>query len=99
MSSLADEVRVAELAGFEVLDVENLRPHYARTCRSWAGRLQANAAKCRQLVDEITYRTWLLYLSASAVNFEAGNLAIHQVLLAKRGVSSPRHLTREYMYG
>jgi cyclopropane-fatty-acyl-phospholipid synthase len=25
-------------------------------------------------------RTWLLYLAASAVNFDSGELAIHQVL-------------------
>ena len=36
-----------ERAGWEVLDVENLRLHYARTCRQWAERLQARADEAR----------------------------------------------------
>jgi hypothetical protein len=43
-----------------------------------------------------TYRIWLLYLAASSVNFEAGDIEIHQVLFAKRGAARP--LTRDYMY-
>jgi len=93
---LADVVRVAELEGFDVLDVENLRPHYALTCRAWVERLQQNASACLKAVDETTYRTWLLYLAGAAEGFEDGMTSVCQVLLAKR--SGPRtHLTREYM--
>ncbi len=94
---LSDVIREAELSGFEVLDVENIRPHYALTCRAWVERLQANADACRQLVDEETYRTWLIYLAGSAVNFEDGDLDVHQVLLARRG-SRMRPLTRDYIF-
>lgn len=94
---LPDVIREAESAGFEVLDVENLRPSYALTCRAWVDRLQKNAASCRRLVDEETYRTWLLYLAGSAVNFEDGHLDVHQILLARRD-SGARPLTREYMF-
>ena len=40
---VSEVIRSAEEAGFEVLDLENLRPHYALTCRAWVTRLQAAA--------------------------------------------------------
>jgi cyclopropane-fatty-acyl-phospholipid synthase len=95
---LEEMVHAAERAGFEVLDIENLRPHYALTCRAWVARLQANAAACLEAVDTETYRTWLLYLAGSANNFEQGASDIYQMLLAKRSTAQVRHLRREYMY-
>jgi cyclopropane-fatty-acyl-phospholipid synthase len=97
LSHLSDVIREAENAGFEVLDVENLRPHYALTCREWVRRLQENEDDCLQLTDGETYRTWLLYLAASALYFETGSLDIHQVLMTRRG-GAPHHWTRAYMY-
>jgi cyclopropane-fatty-acyl-phospholipid synthase len=97
LAHLSDVIRVAELAGLEVLDVEDLRPHYALTCRAWVARLQRNASACLRAVDQATYRTWLLYLAAAAASFENGLTSVCQLLLAKR--SSPvRRLTREYMH-
>lgn len=96
--SLADVIAEASRAGFETVDVENLRPHYALTCRAWVQRLQSSEAKCIALVGEVTYRTWLLYLAASAANFEDGFTEIHQVLFAKRGSHGRRWLTREFLY-
>ena len=95
--NLHDAVRSAELAGFEVLDVENLRRHYARTCRAWVDRLTARRELCLKTVDPSTWRTWLVYLAGSAVAFEAGDLGLHQILLAKRGASAAP-ATRDYMY-
>lgn len=69
---LADVVREAELAGFGVLGMKNLRQDYALTCHAWVDRLVQNAETCIALTGEVTYRTWLLYLAASAVNFEDG---------------------------
>lgn len=97
LARLSDVIRTAELAGFEVLDVEDLRPHYALTCRAWVQRLRQNAAGCLEVVDATTYRTWLLYLAGCAINFEAGFASVCQLLLAKRD-SPARRLTREYMY-
>jgi cyclopropane-fatty-acyl-phospholipid synthase len=95
---LSELLRAAGRAGFEVLDVENLRPHYARTCRAWVERLLAHEQACRRLVGSAVHRTWVLYLTASALNFEAGQLDVHQVLLAKRSSPGPRRWTRAYMY-
>ncbi len=95
---LSDVVREAENAGFEVLDVENLRPHYALTCRAWVARLQQHAEQCLHLVGLETHRTWLLFLAASADSFEQGEIDVYQVLLAKRAGPRTRRLTRGYMY-
>ena len=93
LAHLSDVIRAAELTGFEVLDVEDLRPHYALTCRRWVERLQRNAAACLETVDRTTYRTWLLYLAGSAASFEDGLTSVSQLLLAKRR-SPRRRLTR-----
>jgi len=81
---LSEVVRDAERAGFEVVSMEDVRRHYARTCRAWLASLTANAAACRRLVDEVTYRTWVLYLAASAVNFEDGRIGCVEVVFSKR---------------
>lgn len=93
---LIDVIRCAEQAGFEVIDVENLRPHYALTCKAWVENLKRNRAQCLEHVDMQTYRTWLLYLAAMTVSFDVGETEIHQSVLVKRG--APRPLTRDYMY-
>lgn len=95
---LDEVVRQAEIAGFEVLDVENLRPHYALTCRAWVERLRANEEACRGLVGGKVYRTWLLYLAASAVCFADGYTDVYQVLMAKRSSPTPRRLSRRDLY-
>jgi cyclopropane-fatty-acyl-phospholipid synthase len=94
---LSETIRAAEEVGFEVLDVENLRPHYARTCREWERRLAERREAALKLVDEPDYRAWRIWLAASSVSFEQGYSSIHQILLAKAD-EPRRRLTREYMY-
>jgi cyclopropane-fatty-acyl-phospholipid synthase len=78
------EVNVmAEDAGFEVRDVENLREHYALTLRNWVNRLADQREEAIKVSNEVTYRTWRLYMSASVYGFESGNINVNQTLLAK----------------
>jgi len=95
---LSEIVRAAGRAGFEVLDIENLRLHYARTCRKWVERLLAHEQTCRNLVGGRIFRTWVLYLAASSLSFESGWTDVCQVLLAKRSNPAARHWTRKYLY-
>ena len=95
---LTEMLSAAEYAGFEALDVENLRPHYALTCQHWVQRLQLHQSACLATVSPETYRTWLLYLAASAVAFERGLTDVYQILLARRSPRQRRRLTREDMY-
>jgi cyclopropane-fatty-acyl-phospholipid synthase len=72
-----------ERAGFEIHDVEGLRPHHALTLRHWVQRLEANRDAALREVDEPTYRVWRLYMAACALDFEAGTLGIYQILASK----------------
>lgn len=88
-----------ERARFEITDVENLRPHYALTLRHWAGALERRHGEALAHVSEATYRVWRLYMSCCALDFEAGEISIYQILAAKRaatGVALP--LTRRHLY-
>ncbi len=80
---LDDVVREGERAGFDVVGVRDLRLQYARTCRCWVENLQRNADRCRALVGNAAYRTWLLYLAASAVSFERRHTGASQVLFSR----------------
>jgi cyclopropane-fatty-acyl-phospholipid synthase len=80
---LDDVVREGERAGFEVVAMEDFRLNYALTCRAWTRNLEKRADACRRLAGDSTYRTWLLYLAASAVSFEDGLTGAAQVLFAR----------------
>jgi cyclopropane-fatty-acyl-phospholipid synthase len=100
LASVSETLTEMERAGWEILDVEGLRLHYARTCRQWVERLCARADEARALAGERTYRTWRLYLTCSAVAFEGASIGLYQVLTRKHRDplvgTAPR--TRELLY-
>lgn len=67
-------------AGFEVRDVESLREHYAITLRHWVANLERHWEDAVAAVGVARARVWLLYMAGSAVNFDSGELSVHQVL-------------------
>ena len=73
----------AETAGFEVRDVENLREHYARTLRRWVTRLESNREQAIAAANEVSYRTWKLYMAVACYAFETGIISVNQSLLSK----------------
>ena len=77
---VGDTVLAMERAGFEVRDVESLREHYARTLRCWVSNLESNWDQAVKLAGEPRAKIWRLYMAGSAVGFEDGGIAIHQVL-------------------
>ncbi|HET7585124.1 MAG TPA: cyclopropane-fatty-acyl-phospholipid synthase family protein [Gemmatimonadaceae bacterium] len=90
---------VAERAGFEVRDVENLREHYALTLRRWVDRLQAQRDAAVRQVGDAVVRVWQLYMAGAALYFESGAININQTLFAKPlngRVSLP--FTRQHLY-
>ena len=78
---VSEALAAAEVAGFEVRDVENLREHYVRTLRAWVAKLERNRAIAVAAADEHAFRTWRLYMAASAQGFRVGRLGLFQVLL------------------
>ena len=83
LAHLSDVIREAERAGFCILDIRSVREDYARTCREWVARLRKSGNDCIRLVGERTYRTWLLYLAASAFSFESRQTEAFSLLMSK----------------
>jgi cyclopropane-fatty-acyl-phospholipid synthase len=73
-----------EAHSFLVYDVENLREHYARTCRLWAERLHARFDEAIAEVGEPKARLWLLYLTGCSISFERSSPQIFQTVATKR---------------
>jgi cyclopropane-fatty-acyl-phospholipid synthase len=71
--------------GLSVLDVENIRLHYARTLEHWLERYEENVEAVRSLFDEPFVRAWRLYLVGSIAAFLCGKLQLFQVLYARSG--------------
>jgi cyclopropane-fatty-acyl-phospholipid synthase len=87
-------------AGFEVADVESLRPHYARTLAAWYHRLEARSAEAQRLVSEETLRTWRIYLAGCSHGFREGWVNVYQLLgsLSRRQGPTELPLTRDWIY-
>jgi cyclopropane-fatty-acyl-phospholipid synthase len=86
-------------AGLEVLDVESLRRHYARTCQDWSQNLENNKARALRIAGERRLRIWQIYLAGCAYGFSKGWMNLYQVLCSKSGNTdlSGHPLTRDYM--
>jgi cyclopropane-fatty-acyl-phospholipid synthase len=95
--SLGEMAAVFEPFKFSVLDVENLRLHYAKTCRTWLHNFEAVADKVRQMYSEEFVRTWRLYLAGSSAGFRSGTLQLYQVVFAPHG-NNQVPWTRHYQY-
>lgn len=87
-------------AGLEVVDVESLRRHYARTCQTWATRLDTHRELARREAGEKRLRIWQIYLTGCAFGFANGWMNVYQLLACKSGLCReiPLPLTRDYMY-
>lgn len=70
--------------GLEGLDIENIRPHYARTLWAWSDALEAKLGQARQILTgaqgERSLRAYRMYLAGCAMGFQHGWIALHQVL-------------------
>jgi cyclopropane-fatty-acyl-phospholipid synthase len=97
--SLEGETNRAVDRGFNVLDVENLRRHYAMTAHHWRKRFLANyeAIKRKMRFDERFMRTWDFYLASVVAGFRAGHLNLIQMTMSQ-GINDEYPLTREFLY-
>ena len=95
--TLREMMEIFEPNRLSVLDVENLRLHYARTLEHWLENFEANADTVRSMFDEDFTRAWRLYLAGSNRAFEHGTLQLFQVLFSRSGMNAiPR--TRAHLY-
>jgi cyclopropane-fatty-acyl-phospholipid synthase len=95
--SLAEMMRIFEPHDFSVLDVENLRLHYAQTLRDWLALFETASGKVREMFDEKFVRMWRMYLAGSIAGFTTGALQLFQVVFAPRD-NNDVPMTREHLY-
>ncbi len=84
-------LREMSLAGLEMVDVENLRPHYARTLWAWSDALEAQLPEAQRILETTgsgvdagkVLRAYRLYLSGCAMCFEQGWISLHQMLATR----------------
>jgi cyclopropane-fatty-acyl-phospholipid synthase len=88
---------ILEPSGFSVVDVENLRLHYARTLQQWLERFEDHAETIARMFEPEFVRMWRLYLASAQACFLTGDLQLFQVTFA-RPADNTRPWTRESLY-
>ncbi len=83
IGTLPEELAMAELAGFDILRVEDIRVEYERTLRLWIGRFEGSSAALIRCASGRSYRKWLLYLTEAAAAFYSRELSVHRILLRR----------------
>ena len=103
--SLADVIVEMERAGLEVLDIENLRRHYALTLDAWAERFERNWERIRALdpkrFDERFRRIWRAYLFGCAEMFRSphGHTHLFQIVFSKGMTTRENYpMSRAFLY-
>jgi len=89
--------RIFEPWDLSILDVENLRLHYAQTLRHWLALFEDASDRVRAMFDEKFVRMWRLYLAGSVAAFTTGTLQLFQVVFAP-GASNDVPWTRAHLY-
>ena len=85
--TLAEAMNILQPHRYDVLDVENLRSHYARTIEHWLERFEASGERVSEMYGDWFRRAWRLYLAGSIAAFHTGTLQLFQVSFA--GPRSP----------
>jgi cyclopropane-fatty-acyl-phospholipid synthase len=81
--ALSEMMRIFEPWRLSVLDIENIRLHYARTLEHWLERYERSLDQVRRMFDERFVRTWRLYLAGSIAAFRTGSLQLFQVVFSR----------------
>lgn len=103
--SLAHTIAAMERAGLEVVDIENLRRHYALTLDAWGERFDRNWERIRALdpktFDERFRRKWRIYLYGCAEMFRspAGYTHLFQIVFSKGNITRANYpMSRSFLY-
>lgn len=95
--TIREMMDIVEPFNLSVLDIENLRLHYAETLKHWLARYDENEDTVRNMFDEQFVRAWRLYLCGSIAAFLVGSLQLFQMVFA-RGRDNSIAMTREHLY-
>lgn len=94
---IREAMDVLEPHDFAVLDIENLRRHYAKTIDHWLERFERSYDKVVQRFGTTFARMWRLYLAGSTVAFRVGTLQLFQIVFAGRACQGIPW-NREHLY-
>lgn len=95
--SLKQMMDIFEDADFSVLDVENIRLHYAKTLDWWWQLYEESRDQVARMFDENFVRMWRLYLAGSRAAFITGEMQLFQVVFSS-GTNNRIPMTREHLY-
>ena len=95
--TLKEMMEIFEPNRFSVLDVENLRLHYAKTLAHWLARYDASDEQVQAEFGEDFARAWRLYLAGSQAAFLAGGLQLFQVVFTRER-NNELAATRHHLY-
>jgi cyclopropane-fatty-acyl-phospholipid synthase len=95
--TLREMLEVLEPWAMSVLDVENLRLHYAKTLEHWLARFENHVEEIEDMFDEEFVRMWRFYLASSMGSFTSGSLQLFQVVFSRQH-NNVIPWTREYLY-
>jgi cyclopropane-fatty-acyl-phospholipid synthase len=103
--SLAETLEAMEQCGLEVVDIENLRRHYALTLDAWAERFDARWSSIQALdpkrFDERFRRIWRTYLIGCAEMFRspAAHTHLFQIVFSKGNITRSNYpMSRRFLY-
>ncbi len=103
--SLADVIVAMEANGLEVVDIENLRRHYALTLDVWADRFDRRWHQIHALdpakFNERFRRIWRTYLIGCAEMFRSPNEHTHlfQIVFSKGNITRDSYpMSRDFLY-
>lgn len=86
-----------ERHGLAMLDVEDLRLHYAATLAQWQQRFEAQADRVSAMFDEHFVRLWRMYLATARAGFLSGDLQLFQITFG-RARCNETPMTRRALY-
>src|SRR5580704_5176011 len=74
--TLRESLEILERNNYAVLDVENLRLHYAKTLEHWLERYERAVDRVTEMFGPEFVRAWRLYLAGSIASFRVGTLQL-----------------------
>ena len=83
--SLREMMSVFEPRRFAVLDVENLRLHYAKTLEHWLARFEKAVPEVEARYGPEFVRMWRMYLASSCAAFRTGSTQLYQLTFSREG--------------
>lgn len=112
LTHISSVLEAVTAGGLESCDVENLRPHYARTLWAWSDELENRLDEAAAILSgeqgARSLRAYRLYLAGCAMAFQHGWIALHQVLVSTLSTGRADELDnapdlqypwrRDYMY-